>query len=289
MFKRTTLGLIVAAVLPGAVLAKSDAPETLKRSGPWVVDYDRDACHLYAEFGTGKDVLVMRFTRYEPIDGFDFSLYGSRLATADPRSKAKLDFGLRGAPVEAQSINGKAGALNMMLFGAMRLDGWERASPEDVAPSLPAQSEAAVSGVNVAIRRKKPFRLEFGSLGKPMASLRACQSDLLKKWGYDPVVQTTLARPARPTNSPVDWLNSGDYPMGAVMSGQNGIVQFRLDVDAGGKVVGCHVLARSNPDVFADVTCRGVSRRAKLEPALDAGGKPVRSFYVQKVRWQMGS
>ena len=25
----------------------------------------------------------------------------------------------------------------------------------------------------------------------------------------------------------------------------------------------------------------------KLEPALDANGKPIRSFYVQKVRWIM--
>ncbi|CAA9526999.1 MAG: hypothetical protein AVDCRST_MAG91-2623 [uncultured Sphingomonadaceae bacterium] len=184
-------------------------------------------------------------------------------------------------------MNGKAGDLPLMLFSAMRLDAWERTRPEEIGPPLSPQQEAAVSGVTVKIQKKRPFHLEFGSVARPMEQLRACQSDLLKSWGYDPAVQTTLAEPARPANSPGDWLKTDDYPSGARMMGQNGIVQFRLDVDAAGKVAGCHVLARTSPDVFADVTCRNVSRRAKLEPALDANGKPVRSFYVQKVRWQM--
>jgi protein TonB len=121
-----------------------------------------------------------------------------------------------------------------------------------------------------------------------MAQLRACQTDLLKSWGYDPAVQTTLTRPARPTSTAASWLKPDDYPAGAISLGQNGIVQFRLDVDADGKILGCHVLARTSPDVFADTTCRAVTRRATLVPALDAGGKPVRSFYVAKVRWVTG-
>lgn len=289
MFKRLILGLLITAAVPCAALTKVTAPETLTRTGKWVVNYDRDACHLLAQFGTGKDVLAMRLTRYEPGDAFDFDLYGGRVAANDIVSKAKVDFGLRGTHVEADAINGKSGDLPVMLFGAMRLDGWESAKPEEIGPSLSPQQEAAVSGVTVKVRGKKPFRLEFGSLARPMAQLRTCQSDLLKSWGYDPAVQTTLAKPARPANSPADWLKSGDYPAGARMMGQNGVIQFRLDVDAQGKVAGCHVLARTSPDLFADVTCRSVTRRAKLDPALDADGKPVRSFYVQKVRWQMES
>lgn len=287
MLKRLILALINTIAVPTAALAEVSAPETLTRTGNWVVDYDRDACHLFARFGTGKDMLIMRLTRYEPGDAFDLSLYGRKFASADTRSKVKIHFGLRGTPVEAETVNGKAGNLPLMLFGSTRLDGWKSAGQEEIGPSLSPQQEAAVSGVTVKIGRKKPFRLEFGSLAKPMEQLRTCQTDLLKSWGYDPVVQTTLAKPARPTNSPAAWLQPSDYPAGAVALGQNGIVQFRLDVDADGKVSGCHVLARTSPDVFADTTCRAVTRRARLEPALDAGGNPVRSFYVQKVRWQM--
>lgn len=287
MLKDLVLSVILAA-LPTAALAEARAPETFKRTGKWVVDYDRDSCHLIATFGTGKDIITMRFTRYELGDAFDFDLYGRRLASNEGRSRVELDFGLRGMPVKAQAVNGKAGDLHMMIFGSTRLDGWEGGKPDETAPQISAQQEAAVSGVTVKVGPRKPFRLDFGSVAKPMEQLRSCQAHLLKSWGYDPGVQAKLSKPARAANSPAAWLSSSDYPAGAAAMGQNGIVRFRLDVEADGRVVGCHVLARTNPDVFADTTCRAVTRRAKLTPALDAAGKPVRSLYVQKVRWQMG-
>ena len=285
MLNKLILSAMIA-VVPTSILAQASAPETLKRTGKWVVNYNRDACHIIAEFGTGKDMIIMRLTRYQPGETFDFDLYGRKLASNELRTSVKVDFGLRGSPVEAEAVNGKAGDLPIMLLGPTRLDGWQ-ASSEEIGPPVSPEQEAAVSGVTVKIARKKPFRLEFGSLAKPMEHLRACQANLLKSWGYDPVVQTTLSKPAIPANSPGAWLSSGDYPKGAVTMGQSGIVQFRLDVEPDGRIAGCYVLARTSPDVFADTTCRAVSRRAKLEPALDANGRPVRSFYVQKVRWQM--
>ncbi len=285
MLKTLILSVVIAA-LPAAAVAAARAPETLKRTGNWIVDYNRDACHLIAQFGTGRDMIIMRLTRYELGDEFALDLYGRRLASTDVRSKATIDFGLRGTPVEAQTLNGTAGDLPMMHLGPMRLDGWESGEPGEVGPPLHPRQEAAVSGVAVKIGRKKPFRLEFGSLAKPMEQLRLCQADLLKSWGYDPAVQATLSKPVRPAGSPAAWLQTSDYPPGAVERGQNGLVQFRLDVEADGRIAGCHVLARTSPDVFADTTCQTVSRRAKLEPALDATGKPVRSYYVRRVRWQ---
>ena len=287
MLARSIFALVVAAAPLGPAQAKASAPETLTRTGKWVVNYDRDACHLLAQFGTDKDILVMRLTRYEPGEAFHLSLYGRKLASDAPRIDADVDFGLRGTPVRMGALTGQVGEVPLLLFGSTRLDGWERSKPEETGPTLSPQQEGAVSGVTVKIQRKKPFRLEFGSLAKPMEQLRTCQADLLKSWGYDPVVQTTLTKPARPANAPTTWLKAADYPGGARETGQNGIVQFRLDVDAAGNISGCHVLARTNPDVFADATCRAVTRRARLSPALDANGKPVRSFYVQSVRWQM--
>lgn len=288
MWKKPLIFASIAAVAaPSAAPAATRTPETLTRTGRWVLEYDRDACHLGAQFGTGDDVMVMRLTRYEPGDWFDLSLYGRRLSSPDPSSEAKVDFGLRGQPLEVDALNGKAAKLPLLLLGAMRLDGWRRAAPDDNPPSLSPQQEAAVSGVTVKIEGKRAFRLEFGSLARPMEQLRACQNDLVKSWGYDPLVQASLERPVRPAGSPTQWLRDSDYPPGAIDAGQNGVVQYRLDVDADGKISGCHVLARTSPDVFADTTCRIVTRRAKLEPALAADGRPVPSFLVHRVRWKV--
>jgi TonB family protein len=109
----------------------------------------------------------------------------------------------------------------------------------------------------------------------------------VKSWGYDPAVQAALSRPVTRSNAPTDWLKDSDYPDEATRRGYNGLVQIRLDVDSSGKVTGCHVLNRTNPDVFADLTCRAVTKRAKLQPALDAAGQPVRSFEVYSIVWVM--
>ncbi|TFI57784.1 energy transducer TonB [Sphingomonas parva] len=285
MFKQLILGALSFAAVPAA--AKESAPAALTRSGKWVVDYDRDACHLLAQFGTGDDLVAMRLTRYQPGDWFDLSLYGSRLASESPRSEASVDFGLGGAPFETSTVNGKAGTLPLSLISWLRLDGWRPAEPDEVAPSVSPQQEAAVTGVTVKLQGRKPFRLAFGSLAKPLEQLRLCEAELVKSWGYDPAVQAALASPVRPANPPYRWVGPSDYPSGALRDGANGVVQFRLDVETDGKVSGCHVLARTSPDVFADTTCRAITRRAKLEPALGADGKPVRSYYVQKVVWRV--
>ncbi|MEY4952630.1 MAG: hypothetical protein RL299_1054, partial [Pseudomonadota bacterium] len=107
------------------------------------------------------------------------------------------------------------------------------------------------------------------------------------KWGYDPKQQAQLTRPVTPTKSPGSWLRSDDYPAGSLMKGHNGLVQFRLDVDSSGVVTGCYVLHRTNPDDFADLTCKLISKRAKFVPALGKDGQPVKSFFISKARFMI--
>lgn len=281
------VALALAAAVPSVASAKDREPEVLTRTGKWVLEYNRDACHLFAEFGEGDALVVARFTRYQPGDGFDLALYGKRFRTADVRSEAKIDFGLAGAPLERNLTFGNAGKLPVVFVGGMRVDGWSSGQQPAPPPRITPEQEAKVSGLTVAIRRKTPFRLEFGSLDKPFAQMRDCSANLVQSWGYDPAVQATLLRPASSITSPATWLSPNDYPLDAARMGYNGIVQVRLDVDAEGKVAGCYVLARTSPDEFADTTCRAVSKRANLQPALDATGRPVRSYYVYKVNWQV--
>ena len=63
MIKRVALGFMIVAASPNTAIAKSSAPETLTRSGNWIVDYDRDACHLFAEFGSGEVPVTLATTR----------------------------------------------------------------------------------------------------------------------------------------------------------------------------------------------------------------------------------
>lgn len=284
------LFIAVVAMLPNAGATGDGAAEVLTRSGKWVVSYDRDACHLYADFGSGDAMVTMRISRYEPGDWFDFSLYGKRLAGSGLHQDAKVDFGLKGEPIKTHAMLGSADKLPALFFNSQRIDGWSgnSRSSDGKPPKINPAQEVAVTGVKLAVEDKPPFRLAFGSLGKPLEQLRACSADLVRSWGYDPEVQATLSRPVTPRYTPRGWLDGSDYPLSSITQGQSASVRFRLDVDAQGKIAGCYILATTSPDSFADLTCKLIARRAKLLPALDAKGVPVRSYYVRKANWLAG-
>ena len=71
---------------------------------------------------------------------------------------------------------------------------------------------------------------------------------------------------------------------GAGAAAANTVIQL----SSYGKVSACRILYRTNPDEFADLSCKLLMQRAKMAPALDAQGKPVRSFYISQIRWQAG-
>lgn len=280
-----SIGTVAISAQPG-----DKSIETLTRNGKWLANYNRDSCQLAVQLGEGKSLVMVQFTRYEPGERFDFAVYGTRFATSDVKVEGTADFGLRAKPIAIDGLSGNAGKYRALFFSSVRLDGWESGGNGKVetAPRITPEQEKAVTGVTLAIRGRRPVRLEFGSLGAPMAEMRKCMDSLVASWGYDVAQQKAALRPVSAITSPGTWLNPDDYPSKALAFGHNGIVQFRLDVDPEGKVIGCYVLARTSPDDFADTTCKAIARRAKLQPALDAQGKPMRSFWVQKVHWLMG-
>ncbi len=278
--------LLVGAGAAAAPIAPGDKPvETLTRTGKWVANYDRDSCTVVAPMGEGPGAAAVKFTRYEPGDNFDMWIVGSRFAERAPRVGGTVDFGLSPAPFEAYAFAGNTGKHPVLIFDSMRIDGWHASRLNEVGPVISRAQEGQVTGLTLALRGKAPLRFEFGPLTEPMVAMRRCMEQLVRRWGYDPVQQAAAQRPASPIKEPRTWLKFEDYPFKAMMRGHNGIVQFRLDVDAEGAVAGCVVLARTNPDDFGDITCRAITKRAKFHPALDVRGEPMRAFWVGSVRW----
>jgi hypothetical protein len=241
--------------------------------------------------------VIARFSRYDLGDSFKFALFGKRVVVHRVAEAVHVDFGLAGKPVIEQALSGTAANRPGLFFAGVRLDGWKRPvvtkvnwKPEgiDPGPRITAAQEASVTGLTVAIPGKPAFRLEAGSLDKPFIVLRDCMDKLVRRWGYDPDVQKRLARPIGASNYPAEWLTDADFPAGALRNRMNAMVHFRLDADAQGKIVGCQILDRTEPKEFGGTTCTKISRRAKLEPALDADLKPVPSFVVHTFNWRTG-
>lgn len=281
------LKVLLCCAIAGTSVGAAESPPAVSKArlGAWEINYDIDSCNLLAEFGDGPQSTFVRLTRYQPGDRFDLTVYGE--AYEFPRSivPVRVGFGLA-EPIKRDAMTGHAGnKLPLLIVNSLRLDGWASETSDAEGPPVTPDMEDRASILDLTIPGGKRFKLETGSFGKPMQAMRACVDDLIKSWGYDPVQQATLSAKPQPRTKPGSWLTNADYPSGAALAAQNGIVQFRLDIDETGKVASCRVLHRTNPDSFSALTCKRISQRAKFRPARDKNGKPVRSYYVDKARF----
>lgn len=104
----------------------------------------------------------------------------------------------------------------------------------------------------------------------------------------------SAAAAAAPTPSapqPIDigsWFTASDYPAAARRRGLEGAVGYRIDVDAAGRPVGCHVI-QSAGSALDQPTCDLLLRRSHFTSAVDASGKAVAGSYTGRIRWSLPS
>ena len=294
------MGRSMPAILLGVCLVSHPAiaaektPASLPRITKWEMKYDEDSCSLLTQFAAGDNVVMMAVTRTAPGDWFEMRLYGKMLQHGEIKMPLEVAFG-DGAPIKRTAMSATAGIdqkVAAAIIPGLRVDGWEWASKMEanvLVPSVTAEQEAGIKSITFKPAGKGRYRLETGSMGAPFAAMRTCTDDLVRHWGFDPAVEAKLSRRATPKVSPAKWLGTNDFPLAAASQGMNGYVKFRLDVDPDGNVAGCRILFRTDPDEFANASCRLLARRAKFQPALDADGKPVKSYFVSSVTWLSAS
>lgn len=308
--------ILVFMSVSSPTMAKENLVIPLVKSTNWDMHYTPDACQLLGVFGSDAQRVIFRLSREQPSSSFGLELIGQPLKSngsgtsaligtliRQPRqysgsdNSVWLQFGLNGMPFERYSssmtisIAGKL--LPMVRFSGLRFDETTVQIPSQtidlVAPSqevTPTQ-EAEVNAIIFKMDGEKQYRLETGSMASPMAAVRKCTDDLVKSWGYDLTTEGSLRRRATPVGNPAQWVRSADYPSTAVTQGHNGLVRFRLDLDTAGLPRGCHVLYRTNPDEFADLSCALLMQRARFSPAQDSTGTPVKSFYISDIRFKV--
>lgn len=283
--------LVAAALLlPNPAEAKDAPVVSLARASKWEMNYTPDTCQLMARFGVGQDSMILALTREHPGDAFSFQLFGSALKYNELQAPVDLAFGNETKPKRYSAVSLTVGAdkLPAVRIAELRIDGLQSGVKPERNPAISPATEAGVSAIVFRRAGGKLYRLETGSMGPPLAAMRICTTDLVRAWGYDPEIENTLRRRPVPVGSPAGWVRMADFPQGAQSKGHNGLVRFRLDVAANGIPTGCRVLYRTDPDEFADHSCKLLLQRARFNPALDAAGKPVKSYYINSIMWLAG-
>ncbi len=292
-FTRTVaVAMAAATLLLSAHPAQADAPVVLNPITPWNADWNPTTCTLARGFGSEQDPFAIRFEKAAPGDGFQLVLISKWLEPVTVNDRLEVRFG----PYPARDFKGKmvlartSSDVAVIFLTTSSITG-EEADDEDndkdkgQAPKVTPDMEKAADSIVIATRRGS-VQLATNSLAAPFAALRACTVDLVKQWGLDPAEQATLRRHPVPKTSPAHWIAAMDYPTQQLRKGQQAIIMFRLMVDAGGKPSDCAVLrAYSQSQAFGRTTCDNLMKRAKFEPAFNANGQAVPSFYVNTVRF----
>ena len=280
----------LATALSGVPARAADTPPiSLPKLSKWQMNYGDDTCQLAAKFGSAADSVIMEIRRDQPGDHFDLHLYGQRLKFKELTVPVELTFGMGGTPQwrdgTSLTLDGPP-ILPLVRVTNLRVDGLVGLkNAASALPPLTPAIETQITAITFKLRMGKPYRLETGSMSAPLAAMRACTDDLIKGWGYDPTVRSGLTHLPEPANNPSYWVTSLDFPGKSSQAGHNGLVRFRLDVDPAGRPTGCRILYRTNPDEFADLSCKLLLERARFKPALNAQAKPVKWFYINTIQW----
>lgn len=131
------------------------------------------------------------------------------------------------------------------------------------------------------------FSGEFaiGSTNALSRELGKCLADLQRHWG---MVDGKLPDPAKPAEiNSKGMFRSDDYPEDAWMADQGGTTEFLLMIDENGAMLDCLIAKSSGVASIDGMGCQVIKERAKIKPALDAGGKPVKSVREFRIVWRM--
>ncbi len=94
-------------------------------------------------------------------------------------------------------------------------------------------------------------------------------------------------QPARSTQDLYRWFTADDYPLAALRRHSEGVVGFRLTIDAEGAVSGCVVESSSGDPDLDRVTCEILRSRPHYYPARDADGRAVAGSDTGRVTWRL--
>ncbi len=311
--KKSLLAVVAATLLASHPQLASAKSVRLAPSGNWEVNHDKDSCVLGRTFGEGEDRTGLYFTRYEPGDAFSLTLVSKYVRTRSynrqqnnissvgytgvPRGiESEVQFGPseKAFRIDGTPATGAGGVKAIIFPGSMTIGG-NMPSPEGEEKWLsadlsnpyriPAEREAAITELVFHSGLADELALETASLGKPFAVLRDCNDWLLKQWGIDVEKHRHLSRRVTPVGEPTDWFLAADYPKSMLSELRTGLVHFRLMIEPDGKVSDCTIQQSTFPEDFARTTCEAVMKRARFDPALDADGQPIRSYWLNAVRW----
>lgn len=279
--KRHLATASLATMLVVGPVQAAKEPLVLEPTSPWSMDYAEDSCRLGRTFGSGPDGVFFYLERFAPSTE-QFVVVAGKPLSAYENKPVGLRFSPDAPLRESTIFWGTHGSFAPAVI-APTVDLVEKPEGEPrtarMLAALSPEKEKIINAFEVLTGKNVALRLNLGSMGAAFKAMRQCTDELVTHWGLDAEVHRTLTSPVIPKTSPGKWVTNDDYPSDAIRKGVQGVVPFRLIVGADGIPTACHVQRPTEPADFSAHACKLLLKRARFDPALDAAGKPVSSYY----------
>lgn len=293
-----------AALLAQVTATPAMAEEVVLRPAPdskWVVHYGAASCRLLRDFGTGEGQVAMFVEQFAPGRNFMLVLAGTPLDEYVDDRQVSLSFGPADGPLGERQIQWLSSSLGQwdpaLTIGTTYLtppppptDDPASAQERDdwfSVMAIPAAETAQLDRVELRSGRDH-LRLEVPRLGEALQTLNECSQARLTEWGLDRDTQLTLTRRAAPDNlRQVTRAIQSAYPLRALMSREQANLHVRMIVDEAGGVSDCTVTDMTQTQNITTGACDEFAGRAQFQPALDATGQPVKSFYSTQINYRV--
>lgn len=291
LFTSVALASLGASAAP--VAAQDAQPHRFAPSSPWAMEYADNGCKLIRNFSDGTEEITLALERTEPGYNLAVGVTGNPLKTFRNAKQAALAFGPGGGDQERPLVSRKLAdgrpfyLINPVSFVPM--PDLSKMKPEDAmkamgTPPSPELELAAAQNVTAVALTKgfsQPVELQVGSMAAPMKAMQGCMDDLLTEWGIDAAAHHKLSRLASPLN--MDKLPKPfQPPKRQWREGREGFVHFRLKVDAEGKPTDCAIVSPSSAQLDS-AACAALLKEWRFSPAMDAAGKPIASYHMNRV------
>lgn len=250
-------------------LTSAATPVALQPKGPWQVDYGDSQCVAFRTYDDRGNEVAVGFIPAPVLGGAQIIL---------------VRHGYAGGALQQQvQLQGPGGSVKTSLIDYPTPKGQRMVSRVTVRPSEYQM-----------LARDGNLRIKFDGYDRTFAlinmagvgsELDKCVKDLNDVWTMTPEKQAAIAIPATPVRPLGSLFSSADYPGQAMRENNTGVVGVRMMIDQTGAVKNCLATETSGSAILDAMACYVLQQHAKFRPAIDAAGKPLRSFEDRHIKW----
>lgn len=296
---RALLSLVplAAALVPASAQAQDAGEMVLEPTSAWNASYDAGVCRLSRMFGAAGQQHALVFEQAAPDARFNISVAGPGMTEVNGGLTLRLAFGPGGATSDQEIVKDANPEFGAVVF-------LKDITLNPAALAAAGASEGvgfAVSAAGVDTEAAKPLReitlaqggrtlvFRTGPLAAPFGVLNDCTSHILTTWGLDAEAHGSAQRKTRLLDEQraaraVQEL----YPLRALREARGGVVGLVMLVDQTGKPTECRITNDSGNRELNAVACEQLMQ-ARFDPALDASGKPMTSYWMTRVIYRIAN